>query len=121
MELVRCLTQRRTQHWGARTHTETCALIRSLLLPEQQLTVALTVTLIVTVLPLLCSQEILPVVFQLLDDATDNVKGVSCYVLEMFCENLQPATVLPFLNPLMSRLVLVSCACIRSRLYHLYL
>jgi hypothetical protein len=58
-------------------------------------------------------QEILPVVFQLLDDATDNVKGVSCYVLEMFCENLQPATVLPFLPQLMNRLVQV-------RLYHYY-
>eukprot|EP00903_Cladosiphon_okamuranus_P009337 g8905.t1 len=51
------------------------------------------------------SEEVLPVVFRLLDDATDNVKGVSCYVLEMFTENLEPETVMPFLEPLMTRLV----------------
>ncbi|CAM9780208.1 unnamed protein product, partial [Discosporangium mesarthrocarpum] len=51
------------------------------------------------------SDKVLPIVFQLLDDATDNVKGVSCYVLEMFCENLEPETVMPFLDPLMTRLV----------------
>jgi hypothetical protein len=53
-------------------------------------------------------------VFQLLDDATDNVKGVSCYVLEMFCENLQPATVLPFLPQLMNRLVQVQIVTINN-------
>ncbi|CAN0038989.1 unnamed protein product, partial [Hapterophycus canaliculatus] len=51
------------------------------------------------------SEEVLPIVFRLLDDATDNVKGVSCYVLEMFTENLEPETVMPFLEPLMTRLV----------------
>ncbi|CAM9783964.1 unnamed protein product [Ascophyllum nodosum] len=51
------------------------------------------------------SEEVLPIVFRLLDDATDNVKGVSCYVLEMFTENLEPETVMPFLKPLMTRLV----------------
>lgn len=32
-------------------------------------------------------------------------QGVSCYVLEMFTENLEPETVMPFLEPLMTRLV----------------
>ena len=35
----------------------------------------------------------------------DCEKGVSCYVLEMFTENLEPETVLPFLEPLMTRLI----------------
>ena len=30
---------------------------------------------------------------------------MSCYVLEMFTENLEPETVMPFLEPLMTRLV----------------
>ena len=35
----------------------------------------------------------------------DCKQGVSCYVLEMFTENLEPETVMPFLKPLMTRLV----------------
>jgi len=35
------------------------------------------------------SQQILPVVFRLLDDPSISVQTTSCYVLEMFCEHLQ--------------------------------
>ena len=48
--------------------------------------------------------SVLPVVFQALEDAKHTVQGTSCYVLEMFCENLQPATLRPVLHPLLTRL-----------------
>jgi len=47
---------------------------------------------------------ILPAIFQALDDPRHTVQGTSCYVLEYFCENLQPATLRPYLNQLMSKL-----------------
>jgi hypothetical protein len=50
------------------------------------------------------SDVILPVIFRLLEDNSENVQTTSCYVLEMFCESLDPESVLPFLNPLMTRL-----------------
>lgn len=43
-------------------------------------------------------------IFQALDDPRPTVQGTSCYVLEYFCESLQPATLRPYLNPLMTRL-----------------
>jgi hypothetical protein len=49
-------------------------------------------------------QTVLPAVFQALDDSRYTVQTTSCYVLEMFCENLQPATLRPFLTPLLTRL-----------------
>lgn len=49
--------------------------------------------------------RILPVVFALLNDATPRVQGASCYVLESFCENMTREQILPYLQPLMTRLV----------------
>jgi importin-4 len=49
-------------------------------------------------------QAILPVIFQSLIDERPTVQGTSCYVLENFCENLQPHTLQPFLPQLMERL-----------------
>lgn len=37
-------------------------------------------------------------------DPRHTVQTTTCYVLEMFCENLQPETLRPFLNPLLTRL-----------------
>ena len=51
------------------------------------------------------SDTVLPTIFKLLEDPSDNVQVTSCYVLEMFCESLDPESVLPYLNPLMTRLV----------------
>jgi hypothetical protein len=50
------------------------------------------------------NETVLPVIFQALDDPRPTVQGTSCYVLEYFCESLQPATLRPYLNPLMTRL-----------------
>jgi hypothetical protein len=50
---------------------------------------------------------ILPVVFQLLADGQKQVQGTSCYVLECFCQNLESDNILPFLQELMERLVLL--------------
>jgi hypothetical protein len=50
---------------------------------------------------------ILPVVFKLLADGQKQVQGTSCYVLECFCQNLESANILPFLQELMERLVLL--------------
>lgn len=47
---------------------------------------------------------VLPVIFQALDDPRPTVQSTSCYVLEYFCESLQPETLRPYLNPLMTRL-----------------
>ena len=47
---------------------------------------------------------VLPVIFKLLEDSHHTVQGTACYVHEMYCENLQSATLRPFLVPLMQRL-----------------
>eukprot|EP00640_Fibrocapsa_japonica_P000545 CAMPEP_0113942732 /NCGR_PEP_ID=MMETSP1339-20121228/8362_1 /TAXON_ID=94617 /ORGANISM="Fibrocapsa japonica" /LENGTH=1186 /DNA_ID=CAMNT_0000947279 /DNA_START=128 /DNA_END=3688 /DNA_ORIENTATION=- /assembly_acc=CAM_ASM_000762 len=49
--------------------------------------------------------QILPCVFVNLDDPTHTVQGMSCYVLEMFCENMEPDMLMPYLDPLMTKLV----------------
>jgi len=53
---------------------------------------------------------ILPTIFQALDDPTITVQGTCCYVLEMFCENLQPETLRPFLGPLMQKVIILAQA-----------
>jgi hypothetical protein len=53
------------------------------------------------------SSTVLPNIFRLLEDPSENVQTTSCHVLEMFCESLDPESVLPFLNPLMTRLVVM--------------
>jgi len=50
------------------------------------------------------SSQILPIVFALLDDANIAVQATSCYVLEMFCERLEPEGVRPLLDPLVRKL-----------------
>lgn len=50
------------------------------------------------------NEMVLPVIFKALDDPRPTVQGTSCYVLEYFCEGLQPETLRPYLNPLMHRL-----------------
>ena len=45
----------------------------------------------------------LPRIFTVLNDATEQVKEKSCYALEAFCENLGD-DIVPFLEPLLSRL-----------------
>lgn len=50
------------------------------------------------------TSTVLPVVFQALDDSRPTVQGTSCYVLETFCENLQPDVLRPYLGPLMNKL-----------------
>jgi hypothetical protein len=50
------------------------------------------------------SSQILPIVFALLDDTTVAVQATSCYVLEMFCERLEPEGVRPLLDPLVRKL-----------------
>lgn len=50
-------------------------------------------------------EQLIPIVFQLLDDATPSVKGTSCYVLESLTENMEAEAILPYLEPLMEKLV----------------
>lgn len=42
--------------------------------------------------------------FDIIQDPRHTVQTTTCYVLEMFCENLQPETLRPFLNALLTRL-----------------
>lgn len=56
----------------------------------------------------------MPVLIGALDDAKHTVQGTCCYVLEYFCEGLQPATLRPFLNELMTRLAGLLQAPLRS-------
>jgi hypothetical protein len=49
-------------------------------------------------------QIILPALLAALDDPRHTVQTTSCYVLEMFCENLQRETLRPFLQPLLNKL-----------------
>jgi hypothetical protein len=48
--------------------------------------------------------QILPIIFTLLDDGSVAVQATSCYVLEMFCERLEPSAVRPVLDPLVRKL-----------------
>jgi len=48
---------------------------------------------------------VLPVVFHALEDVQETVQSTSCYVLEMFLENLSRETLRPFLQPLLTRLM----------------
>ena len=48
--------------------------------------------------------QILPIIFTLLDDGSVAVQATSCYVLEMFCERLEPSAVRPVLDPLIRKL-----------------
>lgn len=48
--------------------------------------------------------QILPIVFGLLDDNNVAVQATSCYVLEMFCERLEPQAVRPLLDRLVRKL-----------------
>ena len=48
--------------------------------------------------------QILPTIFTLLDDGSVAVQATSCYVLEMFCERLEPSAVQPVLDPLIRKL-----------------
>jgi len=50
------------------------------------------------------SHDILPIVFSLLDDSITAVQVTSLYVLEMFCEKLDPASVRPYLDSLVRKL-----------------
>jgi hypothetical protein len=50
------------------------------------------------------SEQVLPIVFQLLDDTSIAVQATSCYVLEMFCERLEPSAVRPVLDKLVRKL-----------------
>jgi importin-4 len=50
------------------------------------------------------AEQILPTIFHLLDDATPSVQTVSCYVLEIFCERLEPKVVRPVLDNLVKKL-----------------
>jgi len=50
------------------------------------------------------SSKVLPIVFALLDDTTVSVQATSCYVLEMFCERLEPDGIRPLLDPLVRKL-----------------
>uniref|UniRef100_A0A7S2YBI1 Importin subunit beta-1/Transportin-1-like TPR repeats domain-containing protein n=1 Tax=Entomoneis paludosa TaxID=265537 RepID=A0A7S2YBI1_9STRA len=50
------------------------------------------------------SSQILPIVFGLLDDNNVAVQATSCYVLEMFCERLEPEAVRPVLDSLVRKL-----------------
>lgn len=49
-------------------------------------------------------KDILPLLFQALDDATDEVKEKSCGALEAFCEELG-SEILPYLEPLLAKLL----------------
>lgn len=42
--------------------------------------------------------------YDVIQDPRHTVQTTTCYVLEMFCENLQPETLRPFLNALLTRL-----------------
>ena len=48
-------------------------------------------------------QQVLPCIFTVLNDATEQVKEKSCYALEAFCEHLGE-DIVPFLQPLLARL-----------------
>ena len=48
-------------------------------------------------------QQVLPCIFTVLNDATEQVKEKSCYALEAFCEHLGD-DIVPFLQPLLARL-----------------
>ena len=50
------------------------------------------------------SSQILSIVFALLDDDNVAVQATSCYVLEIFCERLEPDGVRPLLDPLVNKL-----------------
>merc|ERR1712166_293464 len=50
------------------------------------------------------SEQILPIVFNLLDDKTVAVQATSCYVLEMFCERLEPDAIRPLLDSIVKKL-----------------
>ena len=50
-------------------------------------------------------QHVLPTIFSLTEDPSKRVRTWSCYVLSEYAENLQPDQILPYLTPLMERLV----------------
>ena len=51
--------------------------------------------------------SILPVVFTALEDSRPTVQSTSCYVVENFCEGLQPDTLKPLLPGMVHRLGLL--------------
>merc|ERR1711871_401379 len=50
-------------------------------------------------------QSVLPVIFGALDDTHQSIQTTICWVLEMFCEYLQPETLKPFLPDLLEKLL----------------
>ena len=50
------------------------------------------------------NQKVLPVIFTALDDPHQTIQTTTCWVLEMFCENLQPETLKPYLPDMLQKL-----------------
>ena len=52
-------------------------------------------------------RQVLPVVFALMDTGAESVMGISCHVLETFCESMEEQHVVPILDDLANKLLVL--------------
>ena len=52
-------------------------------------------------------RQVLPVVFALMDTGAESVMGISCHVLETFCESMEEQHVVPILDDLATKLLVL--------------